>query len=141
MIRRGTGFCPPTMEEAQAISERNLKLQLAIPRHLRKGRVRSFASGMNPNPKLWKYRWQIFVTQPGDSESPLKPYTWAMPQLAPAEFQQRLAWLEAQGIEFSISKTRQRREHPLWTADTVASESLAPTFEKDSDPVASDGHR
>ena len=116
VIRRGPGSYRPTTEEALATSERNLKLQLTIPRHLRKGRVRSFASGMNPNPKLWKYRWRIFVTRPGDSVSTLKPYTWAMPQMPHAEFQQRLAWLEAQGTKFSNSNARQRREHPLWNA-------------------------
>ena len=141
MIRRGLPRRDPATEEALAISERNLKLQLAIPRHLRRGRARSFASGMNPNPRLWKYRWRIFVTRPGDPRSPSKQHTGAMPKMAHAEFLRRLAWLQDQGIEFSVSSTRQRREHPLWNAATVASERLAPAYEKDSDPVASDGHR
>ena len=129
------------MEEALARSEGNLKVQLATPRHLRRGCVRSFAAGINPNPRLWKYRWKIFVTRPGDPSSPSKENTWAMPDMAHAEFLRRVAWLEDQGVEFSISNTRQRREHPLWNADIVASQCLAPAYDEDSDPVASDGHR
>ena len=94
---------------------------------------------MNPNPRLWKYRWKIFVIQP--EGSPSKQHTGAMPEMTHAEFLARFAWLKARGIEFSVSNTRQRREHPLWNAETVATECLAPAFENDRDPVASDGHR
>ena len=139
MIRGGTEFRRPTTEEASSSSERNLKLQLATPRDLRRGRVRSFASGMNPNPRLWKYRWKIFVLHPDGS--PSKEHTFAMPEMTHAEFRKRVAWLQDQGIAFSVSNTRQRREHPLWNAETVASECLAPAYDKDCDPVANDGHR
>ena len=71
----------------------------------------------------------------------LKQHTWAMPEMTHAEFVRRLAWLEDQGIAFSVSNTRQRRVHPIWNADIVASERLAPAFEEDSDPISSDGHR
>lgn len=64
-----------------------------------------------------------------------------MPEMAHAEFRRRAEWLEDQGIEFTFSNTCQRREHPLWDSETVASERLAPAFERDSDPVASDRHR
>lgn len=64
-----------------------------------------------------------------------------MPHMAHAEFLRRVAWLEDQGIEFSVSNTRRRRQHPLWNADTVATECLAPAYDEDGDPVASDGHR
>ena len=139
VIRGALGSRPQTKEEASSSSERNLKLQLAIPRHLRRGRVRSFASGMNSNPRLWKYRWKIFVIHPEDS--PSKEHTFEMPEMTHAKFQKHAAWLQDQGIEFSVSNTRQRREHQLWNAETVASECLAPAYEKDRDPVASDGHR
>lgn len=139
--RHDLGSRRPTMEEAVATSERNLKQQLAIPRHLRRGYMRSFASGMNPNPRLWKYRWRIFVTRPDDPTAPSKEYTWEMPEMTHAEFKRRVEWLEARGIQFGYANSRQRREHPLWNAETVASERLAPAFEKDSDPIASDGHR
>lgn len=122
-------------------SEQNLLMQLAIPRHLRRGFAHSFGSGVNPNPKLWKYRWRIFVTRRGDSQSRSKENTQVMPEMAHADFLYRVAWLRREGIEFSFLNTRQRREHPLWNADTVASENLAPAYGNDSDPVASDGHR
>lgn len=71
-------------QHASAISNCN-----SHPASVQRGaRVRS-PSGMNPSSRLGEHRWKIFVTRPRDSWSRSKEHTWAMPEIAYAEFLRR----------------------------------------------------
>ena len=130
----------PTREQAVAESANNLHLQLAIEDGLRSGWSRSYATGMNPNPRLWKYHWFVFVSPPNYDGS-AKHWTYAMPAMIHAEFVRRWLWLEENEIQFFFGNGRTRRQHPVWREDIVAAGGLAPAYDDDLDAVASDGHR
>ena len=129
-----------TQEEAVAESERNLGQQLAIDPAQRAPGVSSYALGVHPNPRLWKYRWQIFVL-PARSSHRDKTCTLAMPRIGTAAFLKRLAWFKENRIVIAVANTRQRREHDLWDPDLIAGEVLAPRYKEDPDEVADGGHK
>lgn len=130
----------PTREQAIAESAKNLRLQLAIEDGSRSGWSRSYATGLHPNPRLWKYQWFVFVSPP-NYDGQAKRWTYAMPALTHAEFERRWAWLKENDIQVFFGNTRRRREHPIWREDIVAAGGLAPAFDDDPDAIASDGHR
>lgn len=141
-MRRVRGRWYVTREEAAVESDRNLRLQLAIEPARRNGEIRSYAMGINGNPRFWTYRWRIFVLPPSPhSESWAKTCTHAMPLIGHAAFMKRLAWLRENGIDCRIVNSRQRREHDIWDPDLIRGEVLAPPYDEDPDEIADDGHR
>ena len=122
-------------------SEENLRLQLTADPKLRTGRVRSYARGVHPNPRLYKYSWQVFIAPPGGTIGNMKTWTWSMPILTHAEFRRQYEWLRENRIEFFISNRRVRRRHRIWDPDSWPDEYLAPSFDEDTDETAIDGFK
>ena len=122
-------------------SKENLRLQLTVGRKLREGTVWSFAVGVHPNPRFYKYSWRIFVAPPGRENGSMKLWTCAMPELTHAEFRRQHRWLRENRIECHISNVRQRRRHPIWDPNTWRDENLSPSFDEDTDEMGIDGHK
>jgi hypothetical protein len=101
--------------------------------------VQSYASGMNPNPRFWKYGWWVFWREsPGEGEEFLCPEH----ELSTAAAMTLLKQLEAEGQPCMLYNKRYPRRGSDFdpSAQRWKDEQWAPSLEDDPDEEW-DGHK
>jgi hypothetical protein len=95
---------------------------------------------MHPNPRLYKYKWQIYWRDsPREGSSFLE-----MEPMATEKALVLMDWLKSKNEPYLISNTRLRRRGvAIWDLNSPAlnNEAWAPAYDDDPDPIHSTGHR
>lgn len=100
----------------------------------------SYAKGIHPNPRFYKYKWRIFW-QGSSVEGAAFFRTEPLSISAALDL---IGWLESQNESFIVYNTRYpRRGNVIWDADPPRWKGVefAPAYDADEDPQIESGHR